>query len=85
MGGMHDMSAMSGLTNATGAEFSRMWVSQMTTMHRAKLSELQAASRTIKEAELLALVNRSIPKIQSHLTMLTRANASGTGNTNTQQ
>lgn len=71
---MPAMPSVTDLTNATGAEFSRMWIQHMAMMHKAKLAELQAASKTITDPDLLAAINKAIPKVQAHLDALTKAN-----------
>lgn len=83
MSGQHGMGSAGmgtdALANATGAAFDRMWVSQMLSMHQAKLTELQTAQGQIKDPELRAAVTRAIPMIKSHRDMLSRMNT-GTGN-----
>ena len=76
------MAAMQALQNASGAEFNTLFVSQMHTMHQAKLTELQSAVRTITDPQLKMAVNRAIPKIKLHTQALARMNKGGsTGGT----
>jgi predicted outer membrane protein len=82
MMGMHDMSAtdmaaLQALQSATGTEFNNLFVSQMLAMHDAKLTELRAASTTVKDPQLKALVNSAIPKIKLHRDMLAKMNNGG--------
>jgi predicted outer membrane protein len=87
MGGMSGMAGMQtfhDLQNATGEEFNKMWVSQMLTMHEAKVTELETASRTIRDSELTAIVTRALPKVRAHRDMLAKMNGgTGTGSRGT--
>jgi hypothetical protein len=88
MTGMNDASGtgMVGQLNAaTGDEFNRLWISQMFTMHEAKLAELQAAQTQLRDTELKALVTRTIPKIRMHRDMLQKMNTGTGSSTNTNQ
>jgi hypothetical protein len=81
MNGMTGMQALQDLQNASGEEFNRLWVSQMLTMHEAKLTELETASRTIRDAELTSIVSKALPKVRAHRDMLSKMNGgSRTGN-----
>jgi predicted outer membrane protein len=71
-----DMQGMSDLQNATGAEFNKLWVSQMLTMHQDKLSELQTAATTVKDTQLKAAITKAIPKVKMHIDMLSKADKS---------
>lgn len=76
--------SLTDIANATGAEFSKMWIQHMTSMHQAKLAELQAASKTLTDPDLLGAINKAIPKVQMHLDMLSKANTGATGNNSMQ-
>jgi hypothetical protein len=69
------MHSMHDFDNLTGTAFATKWTAQMLAMHKAKLSELQAASQRIKDAELLEVINKAIPKIRSHVDMLSGGRA----------
>jgi predicted outer membrane protein len=84
MSGMAATPGMTALMSASGTEFDRMWVSQMLTMHNAKLTELEAASIVITNPELKAAVTTALPKIRMHRDMLSKLNTgNNTGNTGT--
>ena len=70
---------ISGLANASGAEFNRMWVSQLTDMHQAKVDELQSALNTVQDPQLKAAINKALPKIKMHLSMLKKADTGNNG------
>jgi predicted outer membrane protein len=83
---MNNMQDTTALAAATGAEFDRLWLSQMLTMHEAKLAELTAAAGTLNDTELKAAVTRAIPKIRMHRDMLSRLSTNNTSTgTGTQQ
>jgi len=84
MGGQN-MAAMQALQNASGTEFNTLFVSQMLTMHEAKLAELQAASTSLTDPELKTLVTKAIPKIRMHRDMLSKMNKGGSGTGGTTQ
>jgi predicted outer membrane protein len=81
MGGQ-DMAAMQSLQNATGTEFNTLFVSQMLTMHEAKLSELQTAATTLTDPELKLLVTKAIPKIRMHRDTLAKMSKGGSASGN---
>jgi len=87
MSGMssQDMAAMQQLQNASGSEFNTLFVSQMLTMHEAKLSELQTAATTLTDPELKTLVTKAIPKIRMHRDTLAKMSKGGTSGAATQQ
>jgi uncharacterized protein (DUF305 family) len=74
MSGMGHMAGMDALQNASGTEFNRLFVTQMLTMHQAKLSELQTASTQLKDAELKTIVRKAIPKVRMHRDALLKMN-----------
>lgn len=75
-GGMSGMQAYSSLQNLSGSEFTKQWVSQMLTMHEAKLSELQSAASTVTSTQLKTIINSAIPKIRMHRDALQKLNSS---------
>jgi len=80
--GAHDNMGMGGMTalrNATGAEFDRLWVTQMLSMHEAKLAELTASANTLSDPELRAAVTQAIPKIRMHRDLLSKLSTTNTG------
>jgi predicted outer membrane protein len=85
MSGMSMSGDMQGLMSATGAEFNRLFVSQMLTMHEAQLKELQTVSTTLRDADVKAVVLKAIPKVRMHTTMLRSMNAASTSGTTTNQ
>jgi len=64
---------MPGMQNLSDKEFSKKWSDDMLRMHQAKLRELTAASKQITNPELLAVVNKAIPKVRMHVEMLLKA------------
>jgi uncharacterized protein (DUF305 family) len=85
MSGMSDVRGMAALQNATGAEFDRMWVSQMLTMHNAKVTELQAASTQITDPDLKAIVTKALPIVRNHRDRLVALNTGSGNNANSRQ
>jgi len=81
MQGMSGMTDISALQNATGTQFNTLFVSQMLTMHDAKVAELQSAIRTISDPLLKSAVTSALPKIRMHRDMLARINRSTSGST----
>jgi predicted outer membrane protein len=61
---------MSELENLNGKEFSSLWVQQMINAHEAKLSELEAASRSLQNGTLKRQASAAIPKVKRHLELL---------------
>jgi predicted outer membrane protein len=80
MGSMTGMGDMGALMNARGAEFNRLWTTQMLTMHEAKLATLQTASTTLTDAALKAVVLKAIPIVRMHRDALSRMNTGGSTN-----
>ena len=81
MNGMDHSAGMMALQNASGSEFNRLFVSQMLTMHEAKLTELQTAAPQLTDPMLKAAVNKAIPKIRMHRDMLLKMdNGTTSGN-----
>jgi len=76
------MYGMSALQNATGVAFDRLWVTQMLSMHEAKLAELTTAARSITDPELKSLVNSAIPKIRAHRDLLSKLNSGSSSKSN---
>ena len=72
----HQMQNTAALGRASGAQFDKLWVSQMLSMHQAKLAELTTAVNTINDSDLKTAVNRAIPKVQAHVDMLSSMNTS---------
>jgi len=80
MSGMSSTPGMQALQNASGAEFNRLFVSQMLSMHEAKLAELQSASTQITDPQIKMAVNKAIPIIRMHRDMLQKMSTGTTGN-----
>ncbi len=72
--GMQNMTAIQALQNAAGNELNTLFLSQMLTMHEAKLAELQTALPRITDPILKSAVIKALLKIRRHSDMLARMN-----------
>lgn len=71
MGGIEIFDA---LKSAPASQFNSLYVSQMLTMHEAKIEELQTALRRISDPILKTAVTEALPKIRFHRDILVRLN-----------
>ena len=71
------MAAMQALQNASGAQFNTLFVSQMLSMHDAKLAELESAATSLTDPELKQAVTKAIPKVRMHRDMLSKMSKGG--------
>ncbi len=66
-------SAMSDM-NSTGADFDKMWVSQMLSGHESKISELEGVINSTQDADIKNAATKALPKIKLHRDMLAKIN-----------
>ena len=70
--GDHMAAILTTLQNASGTEFNSLFLSQMLSMHEAKLAELQKAAISLTDSELKLNATKAIPTIKMHRDMLLR-------------
>ena len=54
-------------STAKGAEFDRAYMTAQVQMHQQTLTELQSYQGMVQNAELRAMIEQAIPKVQAHL------------------
>ncbi len=60
-------SIMKSLTEKSGAEFDKAYVSEMVDDHKKDVSMFENASKNLKDAELKAFVDKTLPVLKAHL------------------
>jgi putative membrane protein len=62
----HDRSTMEHLQEATGADFDKAYVKAMSKDHRKDVKEFKDAAKEVKDPELRAWVEKTLPVLQQH-------------------
>lgn len=55
------------LSKMTGAEFDKAYLAQMVTNHKKSVSDFESASKTLKDEELKAFTDKTLPTLKTHL------------------
>lgn len=62
------------LTEKTGADFDKAYVSDMVDDHKKDVAKFEDASKNLKDAELKAFVDKTLPVLKGHLAKITAIN-----------
>lgn len=68
------MSAVSDLSKKTGKDFDKAYASKMVDDHKKTVSMFEDASKNLKDPELKAFVDKTLPVIKGHLAKITAIN-----------
>lgn len=76
---MGDTSALSSLRTTSGTDFDNSWTGHMLTMHQAKVTELENALNQTQDADIIAAINKALPKVRNHVEVLTKITSTPAG------
>jgi putative membrane protein len=68
--GMMDKHSMEKLQKATGADFDRLYVSEMVKDHKKDVSDFEHESKAAKDSDVKAFASDTLPTLQQHLSMV---------------
>ncbi|PJJ83262.1 DUF4142 domain-containing protein [Mucilaginibacter auburnensis] len=64
-------SMMKSLSEKTGADFDKAYVNEMVDDHKKDVSKFESASKNLKDPELKAFVDKTLPVLKGHLDKIT--------------